>query len=205
MAILQLSDAYTSQRFCQNGRKMRTIVLLLSLLSGTLLLHAQQTWNGLRFGMTEAEAKLALQGKMIPMGPKDQPEEPRDFYYGGHVDGLELEGLHGDAALRFNKKSKRLVFVSLLFTTKNPEEEQSPTVGRIRDDFVKKYGSPTLSRGFGPEGCDERISDKCVLIFHGAGQTITVTFLVYTSHEVVSTSFVGVEVYYEPLGAKSAI
>jgi|SRR5665213_3090682 len=179
-----------------------TILSTLFLLPG--LLVAQQTWNGLRFGMTEAEAKIALKGKMLPTRPEDQPEGQWDFYYGGHVDGLELEGLHGDADLRFNKKTKRLVFVSLLFTPKTPGE-QSPTVGRIRDDFVKKYGSPTLSRGFGPEGCDERISDKCVLIFHSTGQTITVTFLVWTSHVVESTSFAGVEVYYEPLGASSAI
>lgn len=188
----------SSQPFRRWPKMRKAFVLSFALFSGTLLLPAQQTWNGLRFGMTEAEVKIALKGTMIPAGPKDQPDEPMDFYYGGRVENLTLEGLPGGAGLAFNKKSKKLVFVLVTFIPKKLQE-QSPTVGRIRDDFVKKYGSPALSRGFGPEGCDERISDSCHLIFHNAGQSIDVHFL--TADE----DLIGVEVQYEPFGASPAI
>jgi hypothetical protein len=201
---------------------MKTAIIstLMLLLSG--LLTAQQTpgkpgavaaastgaatWNGLRFGMTEAEANLALHGKFIP-DHYEPPEKTFDTYNGGRVEGLDLHGLGGTADLLFNKKSKKLVSVEVFFDPKGPElQEQSPVVGLVRDEFVKKYGRPTLSRGLGPDGCDKRISDSCEIIFHSAGQSIHVSILVSHSSVVKMPDYlISIKVTYEPLGANSAI
>lgn len=127
---------------------MKAIAALGTLLS--IALSAQETWKGLRFGMTEAEARTSYQGTL-------QIEPDPKFEVAGHValSGRDqtLVEMPALAVLSFDA-SKKLDSISLYVQSPFADKTGNDAVGsslaainHLNEGLVEKYGKPSADRG----------------------------------------------------------
>jgi hypothetical protein len=132
---------------------MRKLTLALMILS--VALSAQETWDGLRFGMTEAEVKAVLGARAVK--PKtDELKGKSNRYEGFIVNDLKIGEFHGSADLKFDRATKRLLAIFIV-TTQDEQRSQSDLLADARflyEDYLKKYGKPVRIDGCATrEGC----------------------------------------------------
>jgi hypothetical protein len=116
----------------------RILIALAIALCMTSLATAQTTWRGLRFGMTEAEARIALNAVRQPSKGGDKPKEP------GVSVIVQIETIPGIAILSFDAKTKGLcrIFIQL-----DPKDLSSDIDKRVSESAIitsleNKYGEP---------------------------------------------------------------
>src|SRR6266567_1246728 len=125
--------------------------MLMRVFASTVLLagfcasvNAQATWGGLRFGMTEGEAKAGLKTRVVKdirNDPAQQPAGEVDSVYAAFkVTGVVLNDFKGSASLLFSATTKRLeqVNVSLKTTAVEVAHEWLVT------ELSQKYGKPVV-------------------------------------------------------------
>jgi len=73
----------------------------------------QSTWSGLRFGMTEAETRVALKNRTVQDVHSDPNEQPKghEMYTALKVTDVAVNGVNGEAVLMFSARTKRLAEV----------------------------------------------------------------------------------------------
>jgi hypothetical protein len=73
---------------------------------------AQTTWGGLRFGMTESEAKAALKTRSVRdvhKNPDSQPAgDDHSVYAAFEISDVAVNDFRGQASLLFSAETKRL-------------------------------------------------------------------------------------------------
>ncbi len=117
------------------------------------------TWGGLRFGMTENEAKSLLKERATRPTPEEtaadrpSPGTTRVNYTAWIVRGISLHQYHGTASLAFGFKTKKLEAVYLMLDP--PEEAVAGVVGwtAIKDELSAKYNQPVASH-CGSDTCE---------------------------------------------------
>jgi hypothetical protein len=169
---------------------------------GALSAQNVPTWAGLSFGMTEVQVRAVLKSRMLRVGPgpDEQPiDKSASFFTGGKVRVIDIKGFEGDASLFFDKASGKLSLISLFLTSlkESTHLDKWYDYKRLREDLLKKYGSPVERRGCSEE--EEEEEDSCDLIFRSNGQTVDVQM---TVHQVTPAM---VYVVYEPIGASKGI
>ncbi len=159
--------------------------LLYAVTLGTLCAQSVQTWGGLSFGMTVTQVRAVLKSRMREAEPKDQTYVVHEF---------GVRGFEGDVTLLFDKTSKKLTVVQVLLAPLkgSTDQDKSFAYEQMRDDLLKKYGSPVERAG-----CDNDASESatCHLIFKTGGQSIDARISV--TYGVPEVAFV----VYEPSGA----
>jgi hypothetical protein len=174
-------------------------LLLLAMTFATLSAQNTPTWGGLSFGMTETQVRAILGSTMLKAGPgpDEQPaDESSPLFIGGKVRVNDIKGFEGDASLDFDKTSKKLSLVTLFLKPlkDSSDENKSLAYKRLREDLLKKYGSPVERAGCSEEEITDprTLSVECHLIFRSKGQTIDasmsswhggVPLLVYITYE----------------------
>jgi len=167
-----------------------------------LSLSAQPTWNGLRFGMTEAEVQTALAGKATYT-----PQDDKGF---GHLEKITVATngtavVVGKGSVQFAQD--KLVKVWLDFSRyedSRPNNDElamrSITYGTVTDGVVGRYGKPVRITGSCPAKDDvlkrfvytPNARLKCTALWKDDNQTIE-----------MSVDFVGVALFltieYKPL------
>src|SRR6478752_4889335 len=93
---------------------VRVAVLLWSVCFGA---PAQTTWAGLKFGMTEQEARSALKGRAIVDSRHDHHSSNQDIYAPFKVKDVNVSGVSGNAEVFFSSSTKRLVKVNLTMSS----------------------------------------------------------------------------------------
>jgi hypothetical protein len=175
-------------------------LVLLAMTFGTLYAQNIPTWGGLSFGMTEMQVRAVLKSGMLKVGPGPD-EQPIDksvsFFTGGKVHVMDIKGFEGDASLDFDKTSKKLSLVTLFLTSlkESTDVDKWYDYKRLREDLLKKYGSPVERTGCS----EEEHEDQCRLIFRSKGQTVDVLM---TVHQVALAI---VYIVYAPIGASKGI
>lgn len=157
--------------------------LLVGLLLATIT-FAQQTWSGLRFGMSQAEVRAALKEKWSAPLPEDKLSPGTRFVLGGLVRGIEVDGLSGDASLLFCDDGKRLCEVTIVLNPRKDKPDMDVQYEFLRADLAKKYGAPI-------SGARCPADSSCDTIFRSEGQAITLNsyrtrgkvIIVYLSYE----------------------
>lgn len=182
----------------RNWRMHRLVLFAMTL--GTLSAQNVPTWGGLSFGMTEVQVRAVLKSRMLKVGPGPD-DQPRDksapFFTGGKVRVMDIKGFEGDASLDFDKTSKKLSLVTLFLTSlkESTDLDKWYDYKRLREDLLKKYGSPVERTGCS----EEENEDQCQLIFRSKGQSVDVLM---TVHRVTLAI---VYIVYEPIGASKGI
>ena len=116
---------------------------------GCGVLMAQETWGGLKFGMTEGEAQSALKSRATKTIRDAASEQPvgSDLYAAIQVTDVKVSDLPGKANLLFDAKTKKLaqINVSLLL------DGSSMSIGSrmaynsiIPESLSAKYGKPLI-------------------------------------------------------------
>jgi hypothetical protein len=106
---------------------------------------------------------------MLRPGANDQPlDNTSGLFTGGVIREVEVDGFAGEATVLFDKKSKKLSTVTLFLKPRSDltDLDKSLAYMRLRDDLLKKYGSPV-----GRTGCGEG-DTECHLLFKSGGQSI---------------------------------
>jgi hypothetical protein len=99
---------------------------------------------------------------MLKPGPNDQPaDKSTDLFTGGLVSETGVNGFSGQATILFDKTSKKLSAIALFLTPLKDASNVDKSVAykRLRENLLKKYGSPVER-----VGCDEEATE-CHLIF----------------------------------------
>jgi hypothetical protein len=143
----------------------RTLITLAIALTVSLPSNSQETWKGLRFGMTVKQVRANIQIKREPGDVK-----PGEAFYSGP--DVMLYGLKLSSALVF---SPNLSDVELLYVA--PPSESNPSVGQAKDiatELKAKYGSPIEES----HGCEHRSQNElsCDLTWSHQGQLIYMTY-----------------------------
>jgi hypothetical protein len=175
--------------FCPQPWQGSGMRLVLALLLGSTVVFPQDTWNGLRFGMTEDEARSALQGRALrgANNAADEPSNKGDRYTPIDVTDVQVgEDLKGIANLVFSRATKRLeqIVVTIRF-----QESASPNLRDINrrvliDQLSSRYDNPVV-RYFCP-------GKDCTSIWIQGGQVIKMTSL-----RKGAVGFRGAEYYIE--------
>lgn len=134
-------------------RNHEFVVLLLA----ALPVLGQATWGGLRFGMTEAQVKAVLKGRVIPTtggSPGTQEYTPLK------IPSVTAGGAKGLGELSFNVRQKTLERIWLDFSrydeksSGGPSDDESATrittYGYISRSLLEKYGKPVNETGYCP-------------------------------------------------------
>lgn len=142
--------------------------------------------------MTEAQVRSVLGAKMLKPGPgpENQPADKSSHdFVAGEVRELSVKGFEGEASLLFNKSTKKLSMVTLMLTPQkeSSDQEKAGAYSRLREDLVKKYGSPVS------------VEDNTT-IFRSGGQSIDV-FATLSSNGVP----LYVHIAYEPTNTAKGI
>lgn len=168
---------------------MRLALVLAAI--GTLYAQGVLTWGGLKFGMTETQARLVLGAKMLKPDPGAE-HQPVDQSSGNAVMGVvretSVKGFDGEASLLFDKGSKKLSMVTLMLTPQKDLSNQAKTdaFSRLHNDLVKKYGPPVS------------VTDNTI-IFRSGGQSIDVFATLANDVPLL------VHIAYEPTSAAKGI
>jgi hypothetical protein len=121
-----------------------------------LPLFGQATWGGLRFGMTEAEAKAVLKGRVVATGnpPGTQMYTPLK------MPSVTVGSAKGMGTLGFNVKTKTLQRIWLDFSRYDKDgsadisEDETVTritaYGYILQSLLERYGRPVNETGYCP-------------------------------------------------------
>jgi hypothetical protein len=105
---------------------------------------AQTTWRGLRFGMTEAEARTQLgNDAKRPSGLGAESNSKSEVYTGWLV-SLELQHIPGEARIGFDKKAHRCagIYIELDPTKIIDGIEKQVSVKLLLESLENKYGHP---------------------------------------------------------------
>ena len=161
---------------------MRLALILAAI--GTMSAQGVPTWGGLRFGMTEAQVRSILGTKMLKPepGPEHQPlDKSSHNFVSALVRELSVNGFEGKASLLFDKSSKKLSMVTLMLTPQkeSSDQDKASAYSRLRDDLVKKYGSPVSV-------------EENTTIFRSGGQSIDV-FATLSSNGVPLSVYIAYE------------
>src|SRR4051812_7592951 len=122
---------------------------LLLMVSATLF--AQETWNGLKFGMSQSATRQAMQ-KLGLSETEKTPEDAKNsgpdrtlYFSGFKIDSLPLEvGAYFGANVALETIYLRKV-ISL--EDRKGRIEASRATDLLRDKLTAKYGNPTTSKG----------------------------------------------------------
>jgi hypothetical protein len=147
-------------------------LLLLAFASATF---AQSTWGGLRFGMTEAEARTTLNGRNIRPTPADEKLESGTLVNPFIVDAT-FGSTSGYATPAFSKTTKRLVQVNLTF--------ELDSVEHLISQLSVKYGNPIKAYK-----CDSAAQDFCSATWKTANQGIGLTVMKFKKYMAVISYF----------------
>lgn len=178
----------------------------------TLPLFGQATWGGLRYGMTEAEAKAVLKGRVVSTGnpPGTQMYTPLK------MPSVTVGSAKGMGTLSFNVKTKTLQRIWLDFSRhdkdSSADSSQDETVtkittyGYISQSLLEKYGRPVNATGYCPtqdELTEHFVRNppviiKCTRLWRESHQTIRMELSVpgkslFLAIEYKSTSGAGSE------------
>ena len=134
---------------------------------------AQETWGGLRFGMTEQEALIALKGRSVGDIKKNkgaQPYQDNSWYAAFRVTDVVVNELRGSADLRFNSLAKTLqmVAVNLEGLAYLDRPIRAASTKGIEQSLAQKYGTPKQERKCGPVGG----AIYCTTVWENASQEI---------------------------------
>jgi hypothetical protein len=167
-------------------------VLILSAFCGVTFSEAIHTWGGLNFGMTEAQVRSVLGSKMINAGA-NQSEVFDRLFMGATARESGVEGFDGHASLFFGKADKRLARINLMLDPNSSTDSEKISAYRgLRDNLLKKYGTPVSTSGYADDAPESFAADDCNMIFRTGGQTVTV----WITHRGVPGFAV---IVYEPL------
>lgn len=173
-------------------------VLILSAFCGVTFSEAIHTWGGLNFGMTEAQVRSVLGSKMIQAGlikagADDQSEVIDRLFIGATTRESGVEGFDGHASLFFGKADKKLARINLMLDPNSSTDSEKISAYRgLRDNLLKKYGTPVSTSGCADDAPEGFAADDCNMIFRTGGQTLTV----WITHRGVPGFAV---IVYEPL------
>ena len=167
---------------------MRLIPILAAI--STMSAQGVPTWGGLRFGMTEAQVRSVLGGKMLKPGPgpENQPADKSSHdFVAGEVRELSVKGFEGNATLLFNKSSKKLSMVTLMLTPQKESGDQDKVFAysRLREDLVKKYGSPVSVE---ENTTIFRSGGQSIDVFTALSSTNGLPLFVYITYEATNTA-----------------
>ena len=169
--------------------------LLLLLLIACSYASAQETWQGLRFGMSEADAQKAYRGTLRSAAGSDLLKALED------VD-QKLEGMSAHAVLLFDKKTDALQ--QIIVNAQKPfAGETNPTnaagsslaaINLLHRDLAEKYGTPITEDGECNLTAAMIVRNpthfSCKKIWKSGGQTITMNwFLFYGRLDLMSLTY----------------
>jgi hypothetical protein len=155
------------------------------LVLAALPVFGQATWGGLRFGMTEAEVKAVLKGRVVATGNPPGTE----MYTPLRMPSVTAGSAKGMGTLSFNIRTKTLQRVWLDFSRHDtdssaelPLDDSSiriTTYGDISRSLLEKYGRPVNETGYCPTE-DEMVEHfvhnsgtiKCTRLWRQQHQTI---------------------------------
>ena len=176
------------------------IISLLFCLSISCVGFAQTTWQGLKFGESEADVRKQYQGvfdnKVVTADGSFQLVDP-----GRKLIDNPPAGWKAAAHLHFYKNAK-LAFIEVVML--DPAAETSPTVviSELTEKLVQKYGQPVNQTGdcrmTGDDIMESMVYNPgkmlgCKEMWKDAGQTITLNWFIQNK----KLSFFGLT--YEPL------
>ena len=125
------------------SRAPRRWLVLITLLVLSANLGAQPTWHGLRFGMTESEAKLKLGGAAKRPDPLPEEGQRSQTDYPGWILSIAIEDIPGEGVISFDKVTHRLARVTLVLNSEKMKDvSDNQWVNRIRRSLEDKYGRP---------------------------------------------------------------
>lgn len=182
---------------------MRQGLLILTLFA--LPLVGQTTWGGLRFGMTEAEVRVAIRGRVEATGNTPGTQ----FYTPFRIKSVTIGPATGIGTLSFDVKKKTLQRVWVNLSRKDETtlaelstDEVAARVAAydyVSKQLLEKYGRPVNETGRCPSH-DEAVNHylieplntlKCTRLWRDHSQTIEMDFSL-----VGSSLFLTVEYKY---------
>jgi hypothetical protein len=173
------------------------ITTLAACMTATTVCYAQETWGGLRFGMTEIQVRSALKSRKLKLlGLEEQPST-KSLYSIVAVRETSVEGFDGSAIPLFDKTSRRLSKIDLLLKLENTDSiNKALAYTSLKESLVKKYGAPASSTG-----CEKADADaalviySCTMLFRSSGQSVSMTATISVTEGI--PLFIGV--FYAPI------
>jgi hypothetical protein len=130
---------------------------------------AQTTWGGLRFGMTETEARAGLKNRVVKDVHKDQDAQPAGddhlVYAAFQVMGVAVNDFKGSATLLFSSANKRLEQVNVYLEVKGTDANIELASMSLVRELSQKYGKPVVD-----VSCDDLM--MCEGTWRSRGQAI---------------------------------
>lgn len=122
----------------------RTLQIFLVMLAIASLVGAQETWRGLRFGMTEAEVKAAAPAARVERLESPGPGAlPFAYSMTAMKMPTTIEDVFGNARLLFDKRTHRLAAISIILEMDGmATRDRASAVKRILEALENKYGEP---------------------------------------------------------------
>jgi hypothetical protein len=141
---------------------------------------AQTTWGGLRFGMTEAQARAGLKTRVVKDVHKDPDAQPADqdssVYAGFQVTSVAVNDFKGSATLLFSTTNKRLEQVNVNLEVKGTEAYIKLAGMSLVRELSQKYGKPVVDFS-----CDDLM--MCEGTWRSSGQAIQL--MIIAGHSVL--------------------
>jgi hypothetical protein len=154
----------------------RVACYILALTFFCLPIMAQETWGGLRFGMTEQEVLSALKGRLVGDIKKNtgaQPYQDNSWYNAFRVTDVVVNGLRGSADIGFNALEHTLQMVAVNFggLAYLDRPIRAASTKGIEQSLAQKYGTPKQERKCLPIGKDGK-DVFCTTVWETAGQEV---------------------------------
>ncbi len=181
----------------------RATALLITL--GASVLSAQQTWGGLRFGMSEADAMVVLKGRLKRRAASPEAKgglyEPFERFR--VTVGRGDKPLQGLGRLAFETASKQFQRITMLFEFGDGKANDAAIESRaaaydvIRQQMLEKYGRPAVIEGRCPTG-DQLIESyvhdgagfaNCEMTWSLPSQSVRLSLVVGRSNMLVYTKY----------------
>jgi hypothetical protein len=172
------------------GMKTLNILGLLTALACSNVSQAQQTWNGLRFGMTVAEVRAKV--RLVKAKDADAPDAAVGSSYSGPT--LKIDSYTFKPLFVFNPRLKMIV---LAYDAFGVAEDARPFYGNMiatmTGELSAKYGRPVAVDGACEPESTEGTFGHCNYVWSSGGQKISMS--AYGDNGRILTLVIG----YDPL------